>query len=253
MPRDPRLYMTFPIDFDEHPKVEPLSDAAFRTFVAMNGYSRRQRLDGRIPTVVARKRWRVKALTELLASHPSRPLVLLEDDVYVLREYAEHQFTTEDEAELHDRKARAGAKGGRAKAAAVAAARDLPKQDLAGSGLEIGITTDVTNDGSVSLEVDVGAGGIDRTLIDLVTEKRERAALAADRLGIKHLAALRQEFEVAAGISMTLGGAVELADALLSMSRDPVDKPDAYLMSICKKTPENIKGIAQSLDIGAVA
>lgn len=117
MPRDPRLYMTFPIDFDEHPKVEPLSDSAFRTFVAMNGYSRRQRLDGRIPAVVARKRWRAKDLAELLASHAERPLVLLEDEVYVLRDYAEHQFTTADEKKLHDDKARAGAAGGRAKAA----------------------------------------------------------------------------------------------------------------------------------------
>jgi hypothetical protein len=139
MPRDPRLYMTFPIDFDEHPKVEPLSDAAFRAFVAMNGYSRRQKLDGRIPAVVARKRWRVRELTELVNSDPERPLVLIDGDTYVIRDYAEHQFTTADEAELHERKARAGAAGGRAKARAVAGANQLPQQDLAEIG--IGITT----------------------------------------------------------------------------------------------------------------
>lgn len=252
MPRDPRLYMTFPIDFDEHPKVEPLSDAAFRTFVSMNGYSRRQRLDGRIPAVVARKRWRVKALDELVNSHPEKPLVVFDDSVYLIRDYDEHQFTTADEKKLHDDKARAGAKGGRAKAAAVAGAKHQPKQNLAGSESGLG-TLDVTyNPGSVT-EVDAGAEGIDRSLIDLLAEKRERAALAADRLGIKHLPAIREEFEIAAGIHMTLGGAVELAGALLSMSKDPVDRPDAYLMSICKKTPENVKGICQSLDIGAVA
>lgn len=30
MPRDARLYMTFPIDFHRHPKIARLSDAAFR-------------------------------------------------------------------------------------------------------------------------------------------------------------------------------------------------------------------------------
>lgn len=141
MPRDPRLYMTFPIDFDEHPKVEPLSDAAFRTFVAMNGYSRRQKLDGRIPAVVARKRWRVRTLTELVNSDPVRPLVLIDGDAYVIRDYAEHQFTTSDEAELHERKARAGSAGGRAKARAVAGANQPPQQDLAGIGIGIETTS----------------------------------------------------------------------------------------------------------------
>lgn len=120
MPRDQRLYMTFPIGFDEHPKVAPLSDAAFRAFVEMNGYSRRNGLDGRIPVRAARAKWRGRALTELVESHPTRPLVLLEDDAYVIRDYAEHQFTTADLDDLHTKRAAAGAKGGAAKAAALA-------------------------------------------------------------------------------------------------------------------------------------
>lgn len=33
MPRDRRLYMTVPIDFWQHPKIAPLSDAAFRLWM----------------------------------------------------------------------------------------------------------------------------------------------------------------------------------------------------------------------------
>lgn len=112
--------MTFPIDFDEHPKVEALSDGAFRAFVSMNGYSRRHDLDGRIPVMLARKKWKPRVLAELVASHPERPLVLIDDDVYVIRDYAEHQFTTADLADLKEKRSKAGALGGAAKAAAQA-------------------------------------------------------------------------------------------------------------------------------------
>lgn len=111
MPRDRRLYMTFPIDFDEHPKVLPLSDAAFRAFVEMNAYSRRNDLDGRIPAVVAKLRWKSRVLAELVASHDERPLVLLDGATYVLREYREHQFTLGDLESLRQKRSEAGAKG----------------------------------------------------------------------------------------------------------------------------------------------
>lgn len=115
MPRDKRLWMTFPIDFDEHPKIEALSDAAFRAFVSMNGYSRRHDLDGEIPAAVARKRWGVDVLNELVASHQTRPLVYLSlnPDVYVIRDYAEHQDTTAARAERKRIGQANGVKGGR--------------------------------------------------------------------------------------------------------------------------------------------
>jgi len=234
MPRDPRLYMTFPIDFDEHPKVEPLSDAAFRTFVAMNGYSRRQKLDGRIPAVVARKRWKVRALTELLDSHPERPLLLLDGDAYVLREYAEHQFTTADEAELHARKAAAGAKGGRAKAAALAGAKQQPKQDLAGSGIEIGTDrkTDHTRDSEVSPEIPVRVERIpfDPFLIEQATE-----------LGIRNLTRVVDAIEGAVGQFMPPAIAIDTARAVILLAAKPVQHPEAYIERTAKNTPETIR------------
>jgi hypothetical protein len=233
MPRDPRLYMTFPIDFDEHPKVEPLSDAAFRTFVAMNGYSRRQRLDGRIPVAVARKRWRVRALAELCASDPSKPLVLLEGDVYVIRDYAEHQFTTADEAELHARKAAAGAKGGRAKAAAVAGAKHQPKQDLAGSGIgiEIETTTDHTHDSEVRPEIPARVERI--PFDDFILEQ-------AATLGIRNLTRVQDAIEGVTGRYTTAAILVDTARAVILLAKDPVTRPEAYIERTAKNTPETI-------------
>lgn len=113
MPKDKRLYMTFPIDFDDHPKIAPLSDAAFRAFVEMNGYSRRQNLDGRIPGRYALRRWGSDVLDELVDTDPDRPVVVRVDDAFVLRDYAEHQETTESIAKRRETNAANGSKGGR--------------------------------------------------------------------------------------------------------------------------------------------
>lgn len=113
MPRDKRLYMTFTNDFWQHPKIEPLSDAAFRTFVEMNGYSRMQDLDGRIPCSLADKKWRKRAISELLANHGERPSIIREGDDYVIWNYEEHQFTRADRDALVAKNAANGAKGGR--------------------------------------------------------------------------------------------------------------------------------------------
>lgn len=108
MPRDKRLYMTYPIDFWTHPKVTRLSDAAFRAFVESNGHSRMIESDGRIEAEDAEFMWQPEVLAELLKSHPTRPLMLREGDEYVLRDYAEHQFTKADRDAVTEKKSRAG-------------------------------------------------------------------------------------------------------------------------------------------------
>lgn len=111
MPRDQRLYMTFPNDMWMHPKVAPLSDSAFRAFVEMNGYSRMQDLDGRVPAVMANRMWSSEAIAELAASHPERPLVVVDDGDVVIRDYAEHQQTTAEREALTQKRARSGRAG----------------------------------------------------------------------------------------------------------------------------------------------
>lgn len=139
MPRDKRLYMTFPIDFWTHPKVSRLSDAAFRAFVESNGHSRMIESDGRIESEDAEFMWKPEILAELLRSHPTRPLMLREGDEYVLRDYAEHQFTKAD----RDRVTEVRSKAGKASAEARERTRvehmlNTTQQEPTGIGIGIG-------------------------------------------------------------------------------------------------------------------
>lgn len=142
MPRDKRLYMTFPIDFWTHPKVSRLSDAAFRAFVESNGHSRMIESDGHIEAEDAEFMWQPDVLAELLRSHPTRPLMLRSGDEYVLRDYAEHQFTKADRDALTEKKSKAG------KASAESRERARVQQVLnttqqEPTGIEIGIGEEV--------------------------------------------------------------------------------------------------------------
>ena len=116
MAKDKRLYMTFPNDFWMHPKIAPLSVEAKWAFVEMNGYSRMQDLDGRIPAVMMHRMWTAEVVAELVGSHDERPLMFHDSaaDVYVIRDYAQHQQTTADREELSEKRSIAG-KAGRAK------------------------------------------------------------------------------------------------------------------------------------------
>lgn len=232
MPRDARLYMTFPIDFDEHPKIELLSDAAFRAFVAMNGYSRRQRLDGKIPAAIATKRWGRKVLTELLGSHEERPLVLLEAETYILRSYADHQFTTEDEEALRSARAIAGAKGGKAKANALAIAKQTAGKNVAGS--ESRLETGQTDDGNLSPYVtEVDAGEADET--EFVRELAEKA-------GIRDLGRVRVALERAVGSPLPSDAhAIDLAQAVLGLSKTHVKSAEAYIEKAALNSPGEIR------------
>lgn len=145
MPRDKRLYMTFPIDFWTHPKVSRLSDAAFRSFVESNGHSRMIESDGRIESEDAEFMWPAEILAELLKSHPTRPLMLREGDEYVLRDYAEHQFTKADRDGLASKRSEAGKAGAAKRWAGMANA----KQTVTGAMQE---------DGKPWLEIGIGTG-----------------------------------------------------------------------------------------------
>lgn len=156
MPRDARLYMTFPIDFWTHPKVSRLSDAAFRAFVESNGHSRMRETDGVLEPDDAEFLWKREVLEELACSHPLRPLMFRDDaGNYVLRDYAEHQFTKADRDDLSQKRKEAAEK--RWANANAVQEQSKPKQPDArkGIGTGIGKETDVGNevDGEVSSEV----------------------------------------------------------------------------------------------------
>lgn len=137
--------MTFPIDFWTHPKVTRLSDAAFRAFVESNGHSRMIESDGRIEAEDAEFMWKPEVLEELLKSHPTRPLMLRDGDEYVLRDYAEHQFTKADREGLSTRRSEAGKAGAAKRWGGMANA----KQTVTGA---------MQDDGKPWLEKGIGTG-----------------------------------------------------------------------------------------------
>ncbi|WP_341945675.1 hypothetical protein [Microbacterium sp. LWH11-1.2] len=105
--------MTFPIDFWMHPKVAPLPVEAKWAFVEMNGYSRMQDLDGRIPEVMALRMWSKAVLDPLLMSDPERPLVIHDGAEFVIRDYAEHQDTKAAREHRVETNKANGSRGGR--------------------------------------------------------------------------------------------------------------------------------------------
>lgn len=119
MPRDQRLYMTFPNDIHRHPKLVRLSVEARWAFIEMNGEARLADNDGLFTAEDALYYWSAELLAELCRSHPTRPLVVHDEaaDTYLIRDYAEHQQTRAERAKVAEDRARAGAEGGRRKAA----------------------------------------------------------------------------------------------------------------------------------------
>lgn len=112
MAKDKRLYARFDIGFDEHDKVYPLSDAAFRALVEATLYARRQLTDGFLAERLAVKRWGVDVLDELSTNDPEKPSLVRVEGGWQIHDFAEHQTTNAD----IQAKREAGAAGGRAKA-----------------------------------------------------------------------------------------------------------------------------------------
>lgn len=252
MPRDQRLYMTFPIEMPDHPKVRPLTPATKWFFVEMNAYSRRLGLDGVIPVKTAVAMWPKRALNELIGSHPDRPLVVLDGDNYVIRDYAEHQLTEADIEDLRDKRAAAGAKGGAAKAAAKAKqdaskALALAKQNSSQwvaeseSESESEKKTDMTNDTQVSQERYVAGISTDPEIASL-----------AKFAGIRNLEQLQTAMVRCCG-PISGAGAVELAKTICARSKHAVEKVDAYVLTAINDTPDEVRWDYERLDLGAIA
>jgi hypothetical protein len=148
--KDERLWMRFPIAFDEDPLIEMLSDSAFRAFVAMNGYSRRNDLDGVIPLRVAVKKWGRKAIDELAAAgRADSPFFEVSDESVVLTKYDRHQDTTEARAKRSATNAKNGRKGG-AKRAANRIAKQVASKSLSELGSETQAETEIETETEVA-------------------------------------------------------------------------------------------------------
>ncbi|MEG8178173.1 hypothetical protein GZH49_06435 [Nocardia terpenica] len=105
---DPREFVRVHSGMPEHPKVEPLSDKAFRTLVEAWCLCRRTGNDGRIPLTVWTKRWAAKARNELVGAG----LVGLRDGAAVMHDWLEHQPSAGELDARRAVRAEAGRKGG---------------------------------------------------------------------------------------------------------------------------------------------
>jgi len=91
-------------------------------------------------------------------------------------------------------------------------------------------------------------------LPDSAPQRLDESALVASRfMGIVDLRAVAENFVRATHEPLTLGGAVELARAILSKAKGDVRDVDAYLASVCRKTPGEVQQAYFDLDIEGVA
>lgn len=89
---DDRTYIRVHDGLDEHPKVEPLSDGAFRLLLTCWFYCSRNRTDGQITQAVWKKRGTPKTRRELIDAG----LVKDYADRVEMHDYTEHQRTAEE-------------------------------------------------------------------------------------------------------------------------------------------------------------
>ena len=144
MARDDRTYITVHDGMPEHQKVEALSDRAFRVLVDLWCWCSRQLNDGVIPEAVWLKRTGTsKVRKELLAA-----LVDVVDGEYVMHDYLEHQRSRAQVEALKAKRAEAGRKGGRARAANQANAEASASANGKQSGTKIQPPTETDTDNS---------------------------------------------------------------------------------------------------------
>ena len=125
MKADSRTYIRVHDGMDEHPKIEPLSDAAFRLLMRSWFYCSRNLTDGRISDAVWGKRGTAKARGELLGAG----LAEQQDGFVQMHDYLDWQRSADEVAEMREKRAEAGRKGGQARANRLASATAKAKQD----------------------------------------------------------------------------------------------------------------------------
>lgn len=123
---DDRTYIRVHDGMPDHPKIEPLSDAAFRLLMALWCWSSRHLTDGRVPAAIWSRRGNARARSELMHAG------LVEEsssEILFLHDYLEHQRSAAEVADLREKRRRAGSKGGsKRQANAQASAKQVLKQ-----------------------------------------------------------------------------------------------------------------------------
>lgn len=110
MGRDRRLWVKVSTDIGRHPKMAALSDSAFRAYIEALAHAKELNQDGFIPARDAR-RW-MPEFDELL-SNGERPSVVKAEGGFQIRDFAEHQETSDAVERRREASRLNGSKGGR--------------------------------------------------------------------------------------------------------------------------------------------
>lgn len=246
MPRDKRLYMTFPIDFHRHPKLKRLPVEVRWTFVEMNGEARIADNDGIFTHADAEFEWPVEHLAQLVSSHPTRPLVVKTDTHYVIREFPEHQETKASREERRAKNAANGAKGGR------------PRKNPLGtepkpSGFPVG-TDSQPNGTQHKAESESESESEDYHSPSKSQSSRNRASVSTDsfeisevtrgiaaRAGVKNLAGIARAIDERFGLRVDAFGAMTVCTHLLGKAKAYPQDADGYVLRCFELSPAEVE------------
>lgn len=106
---DSRTYIRLHDGMADHPKIDGLSDGAFRLLVSMWCWCSRHLTDGHVPAATWVKRGTPKARAELVESG----MAILTDTGVFMHDYLEHQRSADEVRELKEKRRESGSKGGR--------------------------------------------------------------------------------------------------------------------------------------------
>ncbi|MDY0829083.1 hypothetical protein SK224_08070 [Microbacterium sp. BG28] len=232
--------MTFPNDFHRHPKITRLPVEVRWAFVEMNGEAREADNDGVFDAADAEFLWPLDVLDQLVASHPTRPLVLRQGDKYVIRDYGEHQ-ETKAAREARAAKNRAnGQKGGR------------PRKNPVGSGPVSGGNPPGTGsqpnrtqhkaESESELETEIEdpvrqSSHVDSGEIDDGPDEAARVVLLG--LGV-NTDRLLHHIQERTGVVVSPAEAMRVATDILARGGD-VMKPQAYVLRSITNDPDAIR------------
>jgi len=112
--KDKRIYITVANTIMENPKIEALSDKAFRALIGLWRWSSKNLKNGEIPHAVWLRKTTPKVRAELLQDSLAEPMPT---GVY-MHDYLKHQNSKEEVEALREKRIRAGSLGGQSTAAA---------------------------------------------------------------------------------------------------------------------------------------
>lgn len=243
MPRDQRLYMTFPNDFHRHPKLQRLTPEVRWTFVEMNGEARIADNDGRFTADEAEFMWPLDHLDALVRSHPTRPLVIREVNGgdYVIRDYAEHQQTRAERERLAEVSRENGRKGGRPRKPE-GNLDETPQVYLGTQGEPSRTQTKAESESedfysrSKSQSLDTRA----RVSTDAIEVSAMTKRLAAQK-GITSLRVVVDAIHRHTTVRVTADQAFQLSTHLLDKSKTWPDAPQRYVLRCIERNPAEVE------------